>query len=201
VISSGTGGRCAALGVPKPVLSGLPPPFEFPGKAAIQTHIRCEMGSLSIWHFVIVGEDRASAVCRSSKISDIVPDFAKGIKSFREGIADDDRAPEVPGATGNMSFGRTRMKSAYLERFVPTASLVLLLTLSSFVGSSAQERSLAHDGLHSKKLLILRHLAPTGAVVPKLGEPQIGPATGVNKRVQGQDHRITHSICSNCGVN
>jgi hypothetical protein len=40
---------------------------------------------------------------------------------------------------------------------------VLLVPLVFIVEVAAQERSLDRDGLHSNKLLILRHLAPTGA--------------------------------------
>ena len=78
------------------------------------------------------------------------------------------------------------------------ASLLLALTTA---GTAAQERSLARDGIHSSKLLILHHLAPTGAVVPKLGDPQLGPTTGINRRAQEQDDHVTHSICTNCGLN
>lgn len=81
---------------------------------------------------------------------------------------------------------------------VVAAFLFLPLVLAT--GATAQEKPLNRDGLHSSKLLILRHLAPTGAVVPKLGKPQIGPATGVNRRVQRQDNQTTNTICSNCGL-
>jgi hypothetical protein len=76
---------------------------------------------------------------------------------------------------------------------------ILLMSLAFIVEVTAQERSLDRDGLHSSKLLILRHLAPTGAVVPKLGEPQIGPTTEINAQVRRRDDQITRSICSNCG--
>ena len=84
----------------------------------------------------------------------------------------------------------------YCTGFPVLAFASLLLPLAT--GVAAQEKSLQSDGMRSKKLLILHHLAPTGAVVPKLGEPQMGPATGVNRQMQQQDDRITHSICSNC---
>jgi hypothetical protein len=87
----------------------------------------------------------------------------------------------------------------YRERSHALIFGVLLVPLVFIVEVAAQERSLDRDGLHSNKLLILRHLAPTGAVVPKLGEPQIGPATGLNRQVRRRDDQITRSICSNCG--
>jgi len=87
----------------------------------------------------------------------------------------------------------------YRKGILVVALSAFLMPSASIVGAEAQQRSLERDGMHSKNLLILRHLAPTGAVVPKVGQPQIGPATGINRQIQHQDNQITHSICSNCG--
>ncbi|HEX2590202.1 MAG TPA: twin-arginine translocase TatA/TatE family subunit [Rhizomicrobium sp.] len=50
------------------------------------------MGSLSIWHILIVGAVFLVLFGGRGKISDLMGDFAKGIRSFREGL----NAPEDP---------------------------------------------------------------------------------------------------------
>lgn len=52
------------------------------------------IGSFSIWHWLIVLVVVLLLFGRN-KISDVMGDFAKGIKSFKRGIADDD-TPETP---------------------------------------------------------------------------------------------------------
>jgi sec-independent protein translocase protein TatA len=56
------------------------------------------MGSLSIWHLLILGAVVLLLFGGKGKISDIMGDFAKGIKSFKKGLADDD-APAAPTAS------------------------------------------------------------------------------------------------------
>ena len=60
------------------------------------------MGSMSIWHWIVVLAVVLLLFGRG-KISDLMGDVAKGIKSFKKGMADDDEpakappvAPEVP---------------------------------------------------------------------------------------------------------
>jgi predicted nucleic-acid-binding Zn-ribbon protein len=91
------------------------------------------------------------------------------------------------------------MTAYYHKGILAVAFGIMFLPSVFFFGAGAQERSLAHDDMHSRKLLILRHLARTGAVVPKLGEPQIGPPTGLHRMIRRRDDQITGSICSNCG--
>ena len=52
------------------------------------------MGSFSIWHWLVVGVIVLLLFGGKGKISDLMGDFAKGIKSFKKGMADD----EVPVA-------------------------------------------------------------------------------------------------------
>ena len=54
------------------------------------------MGSLSIWHWLIIGVVVLLVFGGKGKISDIMGDVAKGIKSFKKGMADDDTAPTAP---------------------------------------------------------------------------------------------------------
>jgi sec-independent protein translocase protein TatA len=50
------------------------------------------MGSLSIWHWLIVGAVLLLVFGGRGKISDMMGDVAKGIKSFKKGMADEDTA-------------------------------------------------------------------------------------------------------------
>jgi sec-independent protein translocase protein TatA len=54
------------------------------------------MGGLSIWHWLIVGAVVLIAFGGKAKISDIMGDVAKGINSFKKGLAGEDQKPEVP---------------------------------------------------------------------------------------------------------
>ena len=54
------------------------------------------MGSLSIWHWIIVLGIGLLLFGGRGKISDLMGDFAKGIKSFKKGLADDED-PLDPG--------------------------------------------------------------------------------------------------------
>ena len=48
------------------------------------------MGSLSIWHWVIIIAVIALLFGGKGKVSDLMGDVAKGVKSFKKGLADDD---------------------------------------------------------------------------------------------------------------
>jgi sec-independent protein translocase protein TatA len=50
------------------------------------------MGGLSIWHWLLFGAVALLLFGGKGKISDIMGDVAKGIKSFKKGMADDDVA-------------------------------------------------------------------------------------------------------------
>jgi sec-independent protein translocase protein TatA len=50
------------------------------------------MGSLSIWHWMLFGAVALLLFGGKGKISDIMGDVAKGIKSFKKGMSDDDEA-------------------------------------------------------------------------------------------------------------
>jgi sec-independent protein translocase protein TatA len=50
------------------------------------------MGSMSIWHWVIVALVVLLLFGRG-RISEMMGDLAKGIKSFKKGMADDEAAP------------------------------------------------------------------------------------------------------------
>jgi sec-independent protein translocase protein TatA len=58
------------------------------------------MGSLSIWHWMIVLAVGLLLFGGRGKVSDLMGDFAKGIKSFKKGLSEDETAetpkPEAP---------------------------------------------------------------------------------------------------------
>jgi sec-independent protein translocase protein TatA len=53
------------------------------------------MGGLSIWHWLIVGVIALIVFGGKGKVSDIMGDFAKGIKAFKKGMQDEDEAPKA----------------------------------------------------------------------------------------------------------
>ena len=48
------------------------------------------MGSLSIWHWLVVGAIVLVVFGGRGKISDMMGDVAKGIKAFKKGMSDDE---------------------------------------------------------------------------------------------------------------
>jgi sec-independent protein translocase protein TatA len=55
------------------------------------------MGSMSIWHWILVLAVGILLFGGHGKISDVMGDFAKGIKSFKKGLAEDEKAGTDPG--------------------------------------------------------------------------------------------------------
>jgi sec-independent protein translocase protein TatA len=56
------------------------------------------MGSLSIWHWMIVLVVGLLLFGGRGKVSDLMGDVAKGIKSFKKGLAEDDTDAAKSGA-------------------------------------------------------------------------------------------------------
>ena len=54
------------------------------------------MGSFSIWHWMVVIIVVLLMFGGRGKISELMGDFAQGIKSFKKGMADDDTAKGEP---------------------------------------------------------------------------------------------------------
>ena len=52
------------------------------------------MGGLSIWHILLVAAIVLVLFGGRGKISDIMGDFAKGIKSFNKGLSDEEQPPK-----------------------------------------------------------------------------------------------------------
>ena len=53
------------------------------------------MGGFSIWHWIVIGLI-VVLLFGKGKISDLMGDVAKGIKSFKKGMAEDDEAKADP---------------------------------------------------------------------------------------------------------
>lgn len=52
------------------------------------------MGSFSIWHWLVVGAIILLLFGGRGRISDLMGDVARGIKSFRKGLSDEDKPLE-----------------------------------------------------------------------------------------------------------
>jgi sec-independent protein translocase protein TatA len=64
------------------------------------------MGSFSIWHWMLFGAVALLLFGGKGKISDIMGDVAKGVKSFKKGLADDDEDTK-PATTAASNPPRT----------------------------------------------------------------------------------------------
>jgi sec-independent protein translocase protein TatA len=54
---------------------------------------------MSIWHWILVLAVGLLLFGGRGKISDLMGDFAKGIKSFKKGLAEDEKSEAEPGKT------------------------------------------------------------------------------------------------------
>ncbi len=57
------------------------------------------MGSLSIWHWIVVGGVVFVLFSGKFKISDVMGDVAKGIKAFKKGLAEEETADDKTAET------------------------------------------------------------------------------------------------------
>ena len=64
------------------------------------------MGSLSIWHWIVVIAVVLLLFGRG-KISDLMGDVVQGIKAFKKGMQDDDKAPEKTEPVKSIDHGAT----------------------------------------------------------------------------------------------
>jgi sec-independent protein translocase protein TatA len=73
------------------------------------------MGSLSIWHWIIVLAVGLLLFGGRGKISDLMGDVAKGIKAFKKGMADDETADATKGETKSIDHQAADVKRAQSE--------------------------------------------------------------------------------------
>lgn len=72
------------------------------------------MGSLSIWHWLIVILVVVLLFGRN-KISDLMGDVARGVKSFKKGLSDDDEAKAIddkPAVAMDVDAAREKTKAS-----------------------------------------------------------------------------------------
>ncbi len=65
------------------------------------------MGGLSIWHWLIVGVVAMLLFGGKGKISDLMGDVAKGIKSFKRGLAEEEDKPEIKHSAESLALARS----------------------------------------------------------------------------------------------
>ena len=53
------------------------------------------MGSFSLWHWIVVGVIVLLLFGGRGKISSLMGDFAQGIKAFKKGMSEDEKAAEA----------------------------------------------------------------------------------------------------------
>ena len=68
------------------------------------------MGSLSIWHWVIIIAVVALLFGGKGKVSDLMGDVAKGIKSFKKGLADEDADAKALQASAEDAVNKAKDK-------------------------------------------------------------------------------------------
>jgi hypothetical protein len=81
--------------------------------------------------------------------------------------------------------------------------LGLLLTMAAGTCAVQAQSSTSDNGGPASQptdteLLNKNYLTPTGETVPHPGEPQGGPTTKLDRRIEQQDNQLDQSICSNC---
>ena len=73
------------------------------------------MGSLSIWHWLILAAVVAIFFARPGKLSGIMGDAAKGIKAFKDGLKDD-TSDEVAANKSTGALPRTKAEEEDLRK-------------------------------------------------------------------------------------
>ncbi len=69
------------------------------------------MGGFSLWHWLVVGVI-ILLLFGKGRFSDMMGDVAKGIKSFKKGMAEDEDAPTVIDQKPGQTITATRVEEA-----------------------------------------------------------------------------------------
>jgi sec-independent protein translocase protein TatA len=78
------------------------------------------MGSFSIWHWLIVAVI-VLLLFGKGRMSDFMGDLAKGIKSFKKGMAEDDVTPAAPVVTHASPVQPTAQPAPHTHTDAPRA--------------------------------------------------------------------------------
>jgi len=73
------------------------------------------MGSLSIWHWLVVGAVLLLVFGGRNKISDMMGDVAKGIKAFKKGMSDEDAEAKSEAPVKSIESGAEMNRRAESE--------------------------------------------------------------------------------------
>ena len=88
------------------------------------------MGSMSIWHWVLLGAVVLLLFGGKGKISDIMGDVAKGVKSFKKGLAHDDEKPAEPAESAALDRESDRHRRQRRSQGQLSASFLTMGKLS-----------------------------------------------------------------------
>lgn len=80
------------------------------------------MGTFSIWHWLIVGGIALLLFGGKGKISELMGDVAKGIKSFKKGMAEDDEAKPAAGTEAPRTIDHAPGQPTQPGQAAPVAS-------------------------------------------------------------------------------
>lgn len=80
------------------------------------------MGTFSIWHWLIVGGIALLLFGGKGKISELMGDVAKGIKSFKKGMAEDEEAKPATGTEAPRTIDHAPGQPAQPGPAAPVAS-------------------------------------------------------------------------------
>src|ERR1700724_1877822 len=81
----------------------MAPNFSCTGRRGRSSSVRrYEMGSFSVWHWILVLAVGLLLFGGRGKVSELMGDFAKGIKSFKKRLAEDENPEPEPGKADQM---------------------------------------------------------------------------------------------------
>lgn len=80
------------------------------------------MGSFSIWHWLIVGAIALILFGGKGKISELMGDVAKGIKSFKKGMAEEEEVKPAPAAETSRTIDHAPVAPAPVTPTAPAST-------------------------------------------------------------------------------
>ena len=110
------------------------------------------MGSMSIWHWIIVIAVVLLLFGRG-KISDLMGDVAQGIKAFKKGMSDDDKTAEKP-AEPMKTIDSTAAPGRRRSRPTPTARRFEPLTPAEPAAPADRSRARASERFHVRHRVV-----------------------------------------------
>jgi sec-independent protein translocase protein TatA len=81
------------------------------------------MGSMSIWHWILVLGVALLLFGGRGKISELMGDFAKGIKSFKKGLTEEEKAETEAAKTDPKTIDHQPAPAPHQPAPAPTATV------------------------------------------------------------------------------